>query len=46
MKMVPKILYNSKTVKKFSNVRNIREIYGCIEVSMHFFIVFNIPINY
>ena len=44
--MVPKILYNTKTAKTDSNVTNIRDIYGCIEVSMHFFIVFNIQIHY
>ena len=44
--MVPKIFYNSKTAKTDSNVTNIREIYNCIEVSMHFLLVFNIPIHY
>ena len=44
--MVPKIFYNSKTAKTDSNVTNIRKIYGCIEVSMNFFIVFNIRIHY
>ena len=37
-KMVPMIFSNSKTAKIDSNnVINIRTIYGCIEVSMHFF---------
>ena len=44
--MVPKIFHISKTAKTDCNVTNIREIYRCIEVSMHFFIVFNIPIHY
>ena len=45
--MVPyKIFYNSKTANTDSNVTNIREIYACIEVSVRFFIVFNIPIHY
>ena len=36
--MVPMIFSNSKTAKIDSNnVINIRTIYGCIEVSMHFF---------
>ena len=43
--MLPKIFYN-KTAKTDGNVKSIREIYGCIEVSMPFFIVFNIPIHY
>ena len=40
--MVPKKFYNSKTAKTDSNVTDIREIYGCIEVSMHFlsFLIF------
>ena len=37
--MVPKNFYNSKTAKTDSNVTYIREIYGCIEVSMHFFLL-------
>ena len=41
--MVCKIFYNSKTAKSDSNVTNIGEIYGCNDVSMHFFIIFNIP---
>ena len=44
--MVPKKFYRSKTAKTDSNVTGIREIYGCIEVSMHFFVIFNIPIHY
>ena len=44
--MLPKIFCNSKTAKTDNNVTNIREIYGCIEVLMHFFIVFNILIHY
>ena len=45
--MVPKIFYNyNQTAKKDNYVTNMREIYGCIEVSMNFFIVFNIPIHY
>ena len=44
--MVPKILYNSKTAKTGSYVTNIKEIYRCIEVSVHFFILFNILIHY
>ena len=44
--MVRKIFFNSKTANTDSNVRNIREIYGCIKVSMYFFIVFNIPMHY
>ena len=40
--MVPKKFYNSKTAKTDSNVTDIREIYGCIEESMHFlsFLIF------
>ena len=44
--MVPKIFYYRKTAKTDSNVTNIREIYMCIEVSVHFFILFHIPIHY
>ena len=44
--MVPKIFYNSKTAKTDNIVTDIREIYWCIKVFMHFFIVFNIPIYY
>ena len=46
--MVPKNFDNtcSKTTKTDSNVTDIREIYGCIEVSMHFFVVFNVLIHY
>ena len=44
--MVCNIFYSSKTAKTDSNVTNIREIYGCNDVSMHFFIVFNLPILY
>ena len=44
--MQPKVLYNSKTANTDSIVTNIREIYGCIEVSMHFFYCFYIPIHY
>ena len=44
--MVHNISYKSKTAKIDSDITNIREIYGCIEVSMHLFIVFNIPIYY
>ena len=33
--MVLNIFYNSKTAKIDSNITNIREMYGCIEVSMH-----------
>ena len=42
--MVPKNFYNSKTAKTDSNVTNFREIYGYIEVSVHFFIVFNFSV--
>ena len=42
--MLPKIFYN-KAAKTDRNVTSIREIYGCIEVSVHFFIVFNILIH-
>ena len=38
--MFPKIFYYSKTAKTDSNVTNIREIYRCIEVSVHFFYSF------
>ena len=34
--MLPKIFYNSKTAKTDCNVTNIRQIYECIEVSVHF----------
>ena len=44
--MVRKIFYNCKTAKTDSNITNIREIYGCIELAMHFSIVLNIPIHY
>ena len=46
--MVCNIFYYSKTAKIHvdSNITNIREIYVCIEVSMHFFIVFNILIHF
>ena len=44
--MVPNIFYNSKTAKTDSNVTIIRELYGCIEVLLQFFIVFNILIHY
>ena len=39
--MVPKIFYKSKSAEtdSRSNVTNIREIYGCIEVSVHFLAV-------
>ena len=40
--MFGKIFYECKTAKIDSNVTNIREIHLCIELSMHFFIVFNI----
>ena len=33
--MVCNIFYNSKTPKIDSNITNIKEIYGCIKVSMH-----------
>ena len=29
------IFYNIKIAKIDSNITNIREIYGCVEVSMH-----------
>ena len=35
--MVRNIFYNSKSAKIDSNITNIREMYGCIEVSMHCF---------
>ena len=38
--MVPKIFYNCKTAKIDSNITNIREMYGCIEVPMHCFYSF------
>ena len=40
--MVPKIFYNSKTAKTDNIVTDIREIYGCIKVFMHFllFLIF------
>ena len=43
--MVPKIFYNKKTAKTDSNVTNIREIYRCIVVSVHFFILFSSPVS-
>ena len=42
--MVCNIFYNSKTAKIDSNITNSRKIYGCIEVSVTVFIIFNIPI--
>ena len=44
--MVHNNFYSNKTAKKESNITNIREMYGCIEISMHCFTVFNIPIHY
>ena len=40
--MVHNIFYNGKTAKSESNITNIREIYDCFEVSMHFlfFLIF------
>ena len=39
IKMVRNIFYKGKTAK-IDNITNIREIYGCIEVSMHCFYCF------
>ena len=38
--MVCNIFCNSKTAKIDSNITNIKEIYECIEVSMHYFYYF------
>ena len=35
--MICNIIYNSKTAKLDSKITNIREIYGCIEVSLFIF---------
>ena len=40
------IFYKGKTTKKDNNITDIQEIYGCIEVSMHCFYCFIIPIHY
>ena len=39
--MICDIFYNNKIAKIDSNITNVREIYGCIEVSI---IILNIPI--
>ena len=35
--MVLNIFYNNKIAKIDISITNVREIYGCIEISMHYF---------